>query len=291
MNKITISVLFSLISIFSFSQNFEFRNTDKEFVEDVETFIGKFDKKKAKEISEELKNKYSIFSSSQKEVIVKFSNDLVKKKLKVKPSFINYFESIVGFSDTKLFSEKQFKNWQEVMEKLIASKNRKKLESFLKFTSHLFKDGIITKSTSSQWEMDKGTYEFFYKKGGAYVKFINTDLLGKSKKTELFIYQTSGEYNVASQVFIGDKGTVTWERLKLPKSETFAELSTYKISMRSAGFDADSVLMHTPHLKNPIYGKLREKAISYSSIEKARYPSFASYNQEIKLNNIFPPKI
>ena len=83
MKKIALSVFISFISIITFSQSFEFRENDKDFIEDVETFIGKYDKKSAKEVSEKLKDKYAVFSASQKEIIVSFSNELVKKKIKV----------------------------------------------------------------------------------------------------------------------------------------------------------------------------------------------------------------
>ena len=173
------------------------------------------------------------------------------------------------------------------MEKLLKSRNKRRLTDFLVFTDGLFNQHYISTSSSVKWKLAKGTYKFSYKKG-AFVTFYNSDFVCASKNDSSIIYGISGVMNVSTNTFLGKKGTVTWERVELPKNETFAELSNYRINFKSAGFGADSVILHTPYLSNPIRGKLYEKVITFTTTAKARYPQFSSYDQGVSLQNILP---
>lgn len=286
--KYVITTWLVALSFVIFGQGTEFRTGDKEFIEDVENYIKPYDKSLAKKISGELENTYiRIFNGGQKAKIVGYANQLIKKKIRLKPDFIAFFNSISGFAKTKNFSKQEFEDWSNLMDALMKSKNKKRLTDFLKFSDNLFNRGFLSSSSSVTWRLDKGTYSFSYK-NGAFVSFDNVTLVCTSKNDSSVIYNTNGLLNVSTNVFVGKKGTVTWERVKLPKDKTYAELAGYKINLRSAGYDADSVLMHSTYFANPVIGKLRDKVLTFNSVERARYPSFSSYDQSVEIKNIFP---
>ena len=81
------TVVFSLfISSAIFSQVTEFRVADNDFLDDIENYIKNYDKSLSKELKSELKSSYvSGFNAKQKEKIVSFANELIKKKINPKP--------------------------------------------------------------------------------------------------------------------------------------------------------------------------------------------------------------
>tara|TARA_B110000259_G_scaffold39265_1_gene44857 strand:+ start:2210 stop:6712 length:4503 start_codon:yes stop_codon:yes gene_type:complete len=283
------TVVFSLfISSAIFSQVTEFRVADNDFLDDIENYIKNYDKSLSKELKSELKSSYvSGFNAKQKEKIVSFANELIKKKINPKPYFFAYFKSINGLGKTENLKKEEFDSWSNLMTKLLESRNKRRLTDFLILTDGLFNQNYISESSSVIWKLAKGTYKFSYKKG-AFVTFENSNFVCISKNDSSIIYGASGVLNVSTNTFKGNKGTVTWERLELPKNETFAELSTYRINFKSAGFGADSVALHSPFFTNPLLGKLYEKVITFTSIDRARYPHFTSYNQSVVLKNIVP---
>ena len=87
----TIFLLF--ISSAIFSQVTEFRVADNDFLDDIENYIKPYDKSLSKQLKSQLKSSYiSGFNAKQKESIVNFANELIKKKIKPKPYFFAYFK-------------------------------------------------------------------------------------------------------------------------------------------------------------------------------------------------------
>lgn len=286
--RLYIAIFLLFISSSIFSQVTEFRVADKDFLDDIENYIRPYDKSFSKELKSELESSYtSGFNLQQKVSIVNFANELMKKKIRPKPYFFAYFKSIKGLSKVNNLKKEEFDSWSNLMTNLLKRKNKGRLRDFLVFSDGLFNQHYISSSSSVKWKLAKGTYEFVYK-NGAFVTFDNADFVCISKNDSSTIYGVSGVMNVSTNTFLGKKGTLTWERVELPKNETFAELSSYRINFKSAGFGADSVALHTPFFKNPLQGKLYEKVITFTSIDRARYPQFTSYDQSVILKNIVP---
>lgn len=277
-----------LLSEIGFGQISEFRSSPEEFAEDVENFIKPIDKKMAKNISEDLESVLTTaFTSSQSSDFASFANEMLKKKYKLRPHFLDYFNSIIGLGKSKNHSASEVDNWNSVLKELIKSRNKKRLSSFFSFSDVFFNKKLLSETSSVQWKLRKGNYTFS-EKNGAFVTLKNATIVGYAKNDSTVILSTNGLLNVTTQQLFGEKGTVTWERVELDKKTNFAELNTYRINLKSPGFDADSALLHSDFLKNPEYGKLRERVLTFNAIDKARYPSFTTYKEDILLKEIFP---
>ncbi len=276
------------ISSICLTQITEFRPSSDDFSEDVENFIKPMDKSLAKEISKEIENVFnSKFSENQRAEIASFSNLMLEKKYKLKPDFLSYFNSIIGFGKSSKSTNKDFETWFEVLNKLVKSRNKRRLSNFLEFTNHFFNENLLSESSSVKWKLIKGNYSFS-EKNGAFVELKNATLVCYAKNDSSVIILTNGLLNVTTQQFLGNKGTVTWERVELDKRTNFAELNRYRLNMKSSGYEADSALLHTDYLKNPELGKLREKVLTFNSKERAQYPTFNTYNQDIVLKDVVP---
>ena len=288
--SLTQLLIVSLIAFsnITYSQVTEFRTGKAEFLLDLQSHLAAVDKQFARKFIQEFTPLYnSNYNSGQKVVLAKFANELLKKKVRTKPDFINYCKSIKGFVKSKQFNNEEFTNWETIMKRLFKLRDRKKVNKFNAVTATLFNDNVIYGSSSTKWHLEKGTFSFKYSKGPMII-FKDVDLKCTSKKNVSNIYNTNGVFNVLTGNFRGKGGEVTWERVKLPKGETYATLSNYRINMKRSGFNADSVTMHSTYLVKPTLGKLAEKLVSNPNYKKANYPAFTSYDQKIEIKNVFP---
>lgn len=281
-----------LFVIFSFQMAFaqvtEFRLNAEEFADDVEKHLTAYDKKFAKDLAKEILPIYSSnYNEEQRKAIVDIANQMLAKNVRVSPDFINYFNAVAKFGASKLFTNEEFKNWEEILGELLKQRNTKRLLEFIDFSSNFFEKNVIYESSSVQWRLSKGSYKFSFDKV-PFVTFSNSDITCEAKNNKSTIYGTEGEYNVSTNQFLGKGGQLTWERVKLPKEETYAVLTEYKVSFKSPGFRADSVQFHTPYFANPIWGKINEKVVTLRDAESANYPYFTSYAQTLEIKNIFP---
>lgn len=269
-----------------FAQFTEFSSVSSEFPDQVEDFIKEYDKALAKEYAKDLEDVWEVYPETQKQIVISIANKMLEKKVKLRPHFLHYFSSIASFGSSSNYSSQGFENWTKVVSKLLEARNRRRFEDFIEFSDPFFKSLTLSKSTSVEWKLT-GAYSF-YEKNGGFVKIENAKIVAFAKNDSSVIYEANGDFNVTTQSFFGKKGVVTWERVEFPKDKTFAELSSFRINMKSAGYDADSVLLHSPYFKNPEFGKLREKVVTFRELDAVRYPVFTSYNQEIFLKQIVP---
>ena len=82
-------------------------------------------------------------------------------------------------------------------------------------------------------------------------------------------------------------GVVDWQKAGFSKGEVYAELSKYKIKMRTPGFSADSVRFYNNEIfeDRSILGTLEDKLIDQRK-DKITYPKFESYNKKLVLSQL-----
>jgi hypothetical protein len=114
--------------------------------------------------------------------------------------------------------------------------------------------------------------------------------LGKERKAvdSVSILKTSASYDFDKLKLQGEKGMVTWEKVGLSPSETYAYLNKYDISLRTNGYRADSVLLFTPYFQNPIYGNIIDQTSNFTREIDKKYPQFNSSERSLKIINVIP---
>lgn len=276
----------------SYGQNqlTQFSTGIEEYQDELEKYlIANMEKQEAKELFESFQSAFnSKYNSDQRKTIIGFSNELLEKKVRFNPDFLNFIKSIDGYGNsTRLFSAEKFDEWTKIVAELAKNRNKKKLLEFLEFSNAFFKENKLYTSSSSYWLLLKGDYKFYYE-SVPFVEFTDVDIQLHTKNDSSTIYKTSASYNVSTNQWIGRGGTVTWERVKFPKNETYVELNNYKFSLKASGFSADSVLFYSKYFAKPILGNLREKVVTLKDFKEANYPDFNSYNQNLSIKAIFP---
>ena len=287
MNKLLI-ILFSLfLSNTLLSQYHNFTSDPEEYFKDASAYLAYVNKSDAKEFMKEFELVWfgTDLTIGQRAQVYSTSNLMSEKKLKPYPDFKNYLSAIMNFVSSGKTND-DFNAWHETVTAVLDGNNKKRTSKYLETCNNLFDGNVIFKSSSTIWKSTNNRFKFTYDKEPIIV-FEEMDLKCYSKNDSATLYNTKGVYYPMTSTWKGNKGRLTWERAGLPKGEVYAEIKGYKISMKSAGFTADSALFSSKYFKEPILGKVSENVLSNRGSEKVTYPSFESYNKRLLIKNIF----
>ena len=128
------------------------------------------------------------------------------------------------------------------------------------------------------------------------ITFKNTDLLclysnknsGSGALDSIVLLNTNGIYDIKQKKWIGHGGTLTWEKVKISKKISRAEINKYAVSTKSKIIIADSAQLYMPYLKKPVFGKIMDKAdVFVREIDKV-YPTFTTCKtNRIEIKELF----
>lgn len=287
MKKILIVFAAVLMGKTALAQPSSFSTEPAKFLDQVISYLGDEDKKTAKEFKEKFEPVWlNEYTDGQKSQVYKIANAMLAKAYRPFPEFYDLFESLYGFKATKQ-PESSFQAWISMIDKGIAAKERKQLPELLKMSAGLFSTGIFMETNAIKWKARSKNYKFEYDKQPRIV-FESLDLICYAKGDSSIIKNTSGTYMPVGNLWEGKGGTVDWSRPKLDPKETYAEVKSYRITMKTAGYDMDSVLFHTPYFKKPLAGVLIEKIGSVSKGAGIKYPQFNSYSKRLFIKDYYP---
>jgi hypothetical protein len=291
--KLCFIISFLFVSFTAFSQIRKFTPEPEKFLKEIQSCIGEVDKSKAKLFVKTFEPFWfgEFFTPDIKAHVYATSNLMGEKSLRVKPDFIAYFNSVLYFSQAGL-DPKIFEDWQTTLDKVLNKLSKKRISNFLQISEHLFKDNSIfiagTTKGATKWKTSNLDFEITYEKVPV-LYFKNTDLKCFSKNDSSVIYETSGKFMPLTNMWIGEKGKIDWQRAKLDKSEFYAKFNSYNISLKSASLIVDSALFYSSYFPDaPVEGKLTEKVISNLGYKKVKYPNFESYDKRLLIRNVFP---
>ncbi len=280
-------ISFLFVSIFANAQIMSFSSEPEKYLKEVQSYLGVVNKADAKQFAKEFEPVWlgSSFSAEQRGLIYTTSNTMSQKRLKAYPDFRNYLDAIMNFAISGR-SEQDFNQWHQTITKVLEGREKKRIAKYIETCSNLFSENIVFKSSSTTWKVSSPNYSFKFTKEPV-IDFSKTDLKCYSKKDSSVIYNTSGKFYPLTNKWVGQNGIVSWERAGLSKDTVFAEISSYYISLKSAGFVCDSVKYHSRYFDAPISGKLSEKVLSNLGADKVKYPSFESYDKRLVISNVF----
>ncbi len=270
-----------------FSQYHNFTSEPEAYFKDAESYLAFVNKSDAKEFMKEFEPVWlgTELIPEQRAQVYTTSNLMSEKKLKPYPDFKNYLSAIMNFVSSGKTND-DFNAWHETLIAVLDGNNKKRTSKYLETCNNLFDGNVIFKSSSTTWKSSGNRFKFTYDKEPVIV-FEEMNLKCYSKNDSSVLYNTKGVYFPMTSTWLGENGSVTWERAGLEKEEVYADVKGYKISMKSAGFTADSVLFYSKYFENPILGKVSENVLSNRGIEKVTYPNFESYDKRLLIKNIF----
>jgi hypothetical protein len=231
--------------------------------------------------------KGSLLNETQFKKLVDNCNQLSAKSVPLYPDLYLFMQTSVVMVEKKSNPELASPWLKFVMD--YAASPDEKLTNFLVFSLDFFKDLSLYKEANYRWTVAGGTIEWVNVKT-LQIKVQDSDLKcyyfsKQSNQDSIVVYKTSGTFDIQSRKWVGTSGTITWEKVGLPKNETFAVLKNYKCDFNTAKLKADTVLLTTPYFPKPIVGRLND--LTYLDLgEKESAPKFASYEQRLQINNL-----
>ncbi|NBU46152.1 MAG: hypothetical protein EBS34_01680 [Flavobacteriales bacterium] len=226
-------------------------------------------------------------SDSKFSKMVDGCNSLEKKGVSANPDIFNYMISFL-FQNVNKFDTEFNQQWGEIFAE-IYEKQPDQLSDFLLFSSNLFRYKALIRDANYGWYFQKGEFEWLRDKklqlickNGDLICFVP---IRGTNGDSLKIKSTNGVFEIASKRWEGRGGLITWEKVKINKDETFANLKGYKADFNKTVLKADSVALTTPYFQQPILGKLTDKTILDLS-EGEKVPQFVSYEKRLKIPNL-----
>lgn len=286
-----IGCLFSLQGLVAQPQIKSFSEDPVKFIAELETYFEATDKKAGREYVEEFTKLYWITNKvddSKKQAVYKNCNQMLKRRFKPTPEFTNYLNAVKAFVDNNLPAT-TWSDWQVCFDKMAAGKSNINFAGYIEMSENLFNDNTFYKSITTTWKADNRNWQIVCD-SVPLIKFTSLNLKCYSKGDSSSIYNTSGVFNPVKGEWVGKGGKVNWRRVGIPESEVYAELRNYKITLKSGGYDADTVTYYNKSYfqGKPIQGKLSEKIVADATDKNASFPKFQSYSQRYQIKSLFP---
>ena len=297
--------LFSLmicgLAMIQIAHSQSFSNNREKFVKEIAKFIALHDAKLSRDLMKDFEplilNK--TVPDSYFEKMVETCNTMETKKFKPFPEFYNYVFSVYSFVNSKQ-PPSSYNAWHESVDKMLDSRNLSRFKDFISASANYFSNGVLNETRIYQWKVRGGEYNFVYGKDGPEIEFKNVTLscyiLNSDARTNddvpfkdsAVIYNTSGTFEVLKERWVGFGGKVTWEKVGLPADQTFAMLSSYRVSLKTTNYNCDTVTLTTPYFAEPILGSLSERTMNFARDIDKVFPQFISYKKRLTIKNIIP---
>lgn len=303
-NLLLLLLLISSVTLnFSFGQRNKSEAERKQFINEITRQINPSGDKEAIDyINKKLYSQLiegSKFSEERFNQMSKTVDVLLEKRHRPYPHLYNY---ILGFSSLieKNKSTEEFNTWHAIVDELMENRNPRRVEDFLQTTGNFFYKGMIAEAPNYQWYclgeqyklVNDKTIQLIFDQTTIICKTIN-----KSRNSEkipfsdsLKIENTKGIVDFTKNQFRGSGGLFTWEKVGLARKDTKAELKSFGVSFKSTNLIADSVILTTPYVDEPILGKLIDRAAkgSVNESKDSEFPQFTSYQADFKIKNLAP---
>ncbi|MDP1744351.1 MAG: hypothetical protein Q8L90_02170, partial [Bacteroidota bacterium] len=237
-----------------------------KFLEEIRTMfeVTNMGKKEIKEYMEQFTLAWNSpkYNANLKKATYNSCNQMIKKKLRILPEYKSYLTSVMNFVNSNQ-SEDNFSSWQECINKILNGKIMKYYSEYLEMSENLFASNTFYKSAVVEFASSNNNYKFEYDSVPIII-FPSLNLRCFNNQNDSgFVYNTKGIYYPYTGVFIGNGGKVNWVRTGLEENMVWAELKKYRISLKTSGFTADSVMFYNNYyVKKPLLGRLTEKVVS-----------------------------
>jgi hypothetical protein len=288
--KYFLTLLITSIAFSSYSQSKikQFTPDSSAFFHEMEEFLTASRKEDGKLVMDEFSWTWfgGVFSENERQGVYNVCNLMLDKKKRAFPDFRNYLFTVSEFVKSKYQNKESFESWQEIVVKLVNSKDKRAFADYLEACNTLFSENLLYKSASNQWAANNNNYVFGFDSLPT-IEFQALTLTCYSKEDSSVIKNTKGIYYPTEAMWYGTGGVVNWERAGFSSDSVYAEVDNYSISFKSPKYVIKDVTFYDYNYFNePMKGVLEDKVLANVTEEKASYPRFDSYNARLEIPNI-----
>lgn len=215
-------------------------------------------------------------------------NVMHSRKMNVYPMYKEFISACLSATNSG-YDEKFQDRWYLFVKGILdnAKKgNNRDFKIFMDFSNDLFSQNALVAEKSKTYRIETKDLSFDYDKGNFIVKVPQTNIQGFFKTDTVYIFNTSGQYNIMEKMWTGNMGVINWARVGFAASEVSASFGRYKIDMSKPEYAIDSVMLNYPeYFPKPIMGRLVDKITKEQDFTTVRYPQFTSYNKNYSFDN------
>ena len=228
-----------------------------------------------------------LLSHAQKKQVQSVCIALNEQKLQIAPYYVSYLK-IVALLVKQDADQGTFELFHKSVNYCLKGKNPSRtILRYFTQTELLLREKAFMQTNTEAWYVRNGTYKFAFD-SVPYFIFTSGTLACVVRNDSACIYETKGSYYPLTHFWIGNGGTVYWERTGLARDVVYAKLAGYRVDTRSITYTADSVLLyHGGYFKKFLTGKLEDKAMVDITADKATFPKFTMYKGNQVYINLF----
>ncbi len=287
--QLVLIVFIFLVSKHSAQKLTQFSSDTVKFMSDLNSYF--IENSANKELAQDyIRNfeklwKENFIAGYYKEITINTANIMLSKRMKPYPYFQGYFNTVINCIKSE-HSFDNFENWQLCVDKMLESKSKRGIIEFLNMSENLFLDNTFYKTPSYRYYTREPNFVCEFD-SIPLLRFKEITLIGANPRGDsMAVEETQGVYLPTTGRFIGNGGTVSWEKAGLDASVN-AQLRRYVIDCKSGTYSSDSVLFTGKQFfDKPQLGKLTDRIITENNDDS--YPRFDSYSRRLLVRNIYP---
>ena len=234
--------------------------------------------------------KSGVFSPEEMVRIRTTGDKMLEQRMTANPYFSGYLKALSVVKNDEL-GESRFKTWHSVLDSLLANIENRRLkpfQDFVEFSSDFFsRNALRSSDLGTSWLFSASRYDMVYEEKKPLIKFDKLDLIATRGKDSIMIKATAGVFSPVEEIWRGNGGVVSWERLGLG-NDVYAELAAYDFEAKNSLYEVKSAKMHYPLYfgSTEIEGSFSDKLISQNDATGGSYPRFESKEEVLEIKNI-----
>ncbi len=230
----------------------------------------------------------TVFLPAVKHQIINVASQLRGRRVSQRPGFIYFLRTLTDFIETSQKPE-EAGAWLTGLSEILFDPRytNSSVEKFMEITGLMLVDNVIYSAGSVRWRAREGRVEFVRDT----ILKVNIEavtmslFLGRDSAT---IFNFSGVYYPDLFQLYCREGTVTWQKAGYDPSQVFALVTDFTIDVTRSEYTCDSALLtHPTYFRQPVKGKLTDRAVAVTSPEKATMPRFETYETRFYIDNIY----
>ncbi|MCL2682412.1 MAG: hypothetical protein FWE63_02850 [Bacteroidales bacterium] len=240
----------------------------------------------AVKLVDEFSTCFDLLKDDEQKAFMSLCNTTLKANMRPFPTFENLLKVVLNFFKDEQ-GARSYSNYIQCLNSIAENRKMRDFDLLIESTNRLFETGFLHESLSARWNAD-GDFLFECMDGKPRFVFLETNLVCYANNDSTKIHATQGAFYPLTFFWQGQTGLVDFTRAGFDLSEMYIQLGEYEINLRTSRYQADSVnFFNNIYFDRPLFGRMEEKVLPNVKVGQASYPTFTSYDNSLKINNIF----